>query len=178
MDTLEIAHKAKPQQIYAIANKAGIPIDELEVYGNFKAKVSLKALDRRASRPNGKLICVTGMTPTKEGDGKTCTSVGLTQALGLLKKNVILCLREPSLAPIFGYKGGAAGGGYAQVLPMEDINLHSTGDIHAIEIAHNLLAAVLDSPLAVNGAVNMTRAFVMLDRLACAGAPGPLMATN
>lgn len=145
LSSLEIAAKAKPQQIHAIAHKAGIRAEELEAYGRSKAKVSLKVLERLSNRPNGKLICVSGMTPTREGDGKTCTSIGLTQALGLLKKKVILCLREPSLAPIFGYKGGAAGGGYAQVVPMEDINLHFTGDIHAIEIAHNLLAAVLEN---------------------------------
>ena len=132
LSTLEIAKKAKPEQIHAIAAKAGIHADEIEFYGQYKAKVSLKVLDRLHGRPQGKLICVTGMTPTKEGDGKTCTSIGLTQALGFLKKKVILCLREPSLAPIFGYKGGATGGGYAQVIPMEDINLHFTGDIHAI----------------------------------------------
>jgi len=143
--TLDIARRAKPLQIFAVANKAGIRLDELEVFGNYKAKVSLAALERRATRPSGKLICVTGMTPTKEGDGKTTTSVGLTQALGVLKKSVMLCLREPSLAPIFGFKGGATGGGYSQVVPMEDINLHFTGDIHAIERAHNLLASVLDN---------------------------------
>src|SRR4051812_44597122 len=97
--TLEIARKAKPHQIFAVANQIGIRVDELETYGNYKAKVSLKALERRAGKPNGKLICVSGMTPTKEGDGKTCTAIGLTQALGFLKKKVILCLREPSLAP-------------------------------------------------------------------------------
>ncbi|MBI4433106.1 MAG: formate--tetrahydrofolate ligase [Candidatus Omnitrophica bacterium] len=143
--TLEIATRAKPRQIFDIATKAGIRLDEVEAYGNFKAKVSLRVLERLSARPNGKLICVTGMTPTREGDGKTCTSVGLTQALGILKKKVFLCLREPSLAPIFGFKGGATGGGYSQVVPMEDINLHFTGDIHAIEIAHNLLAAVLEN---------------------------------
>ncbi len=145
LSSLEIARKAKPEHVHALANKAGIHVDEIEVYGNTKAKVSLKVLERLHARPYGKLICVTGMTPTREGDGKTCTSVGLTQALGVLKKKVMLCLREPSLAPIFGFKGGATGGGYAQVLPMEDINLHFTGDIHAIEIAHNLLAAVLEN---------------------------------
>ena len=153
--TLEIARKAKPHQIYAIANKAGIRLDELEVFGNYKAKVSLTALERRATRPNGKLICVTGMTPTKEGDGKTCTSIGLTQALGLLKKNAMLCLRQPSLAPIFGYKGGATGGGYSQVVPMEEINLHFTGDIHAIETAHNLLAAVLENHIHYGNALKV-----------------------
>jgi formate--tetrahydrofolate ligase len=155
LSTLEIAAKAKPLQIFEVATKAGIRLEEVEAYGNFKAKVSLKVLDRLASRPNGKLICVTGMTPTKEGDGKTCTSVGLTQALGVLKKKAMLCLREPSLAPIFGFKGGASGGGYSQVLPMEDINLHFTGDIHAIEIAHNLLAAALDNHIYHKNSLNI-----------------------
>jgi formate--tetrahydrofolate ligase len=153
--TLEIAHKAKPHQIYAVANQIGIRIDELETYGNYKAKVSLLAYERRSIRPNGKLICVTGMTPTKEGDGKTCTSIGLTQALGFLKKKVMLCLREPSLAPIFGFKGGATGGGFAQVVPMEDINLHFTGDIHAIEIAHNLLAAIIENHIHYGNQLNI-----------------------
>lgn len=155
LPTLEIAKKAKPHQIHVIANKAGIHVDEIEAYGSYKAKVSLRVLERLAARPNGKLICVTGMTPTKEGDGKTCTSIGLTQALGLLKKKVMLCLREPSLAPIFGFKGGATGGGYSQVVPMEDINLHFTGDIHAIEIAHNLLAAVLENHLHSGNALDV-----------------------
>lgn len=143
--TLEIALRAKPHHIHAVAAEAGIRADEIEVFGSYKAKVSLNVLERLKARPGGKLICVTGMTPTKEGDGKTCTSIGLTQALGRLKKKVVLCLRQPSLSPIFGFKGGATGGGYSQALPMEDINLHFTGDIHAIEIAHNLLAAVLES---------------------------------
>jgi formate--tetrahydrofolate ligase len=155
LSTLEIAKRAKPQQIHVIANKAGIHIDEIEAFGNYKAKVSLKVLDRLYNRPSGKLICVTGMTPTKEGDGKTCTSVGLTEALGLLKKKVMLCLREPSLGPMFGYKGGASGGGFAQVLPMEDINLHFTGDIHSIEIAHNLLAAALDNHIHYGNALDI-----------------------
>lgn len=145
MSSLDIARKAKPSHIHSLANSAGIRLDEIELYGNYKAKVSLGVLERLWNRPNGKLICVSGMTPTREGDGKTCTSIGLTQALGVLKKKVFLCLREPSLSPIFGFKGGATGGGYSQILPMEDINLHFTGDIHAVEIAHNLLAAVLDN---------------------------------
>ncbi len=153
--TLDIAYKAKPHQIFDIAVKAGLRLEEIEMYGNYKAKVSLNVLERLWARPTGKLICITGMTPTKEGDGKTCTSVGLTQALGFLKKKVMLCLREPSLAPIFGFKGGASGGGYSQVLPMEDINLHFTGDIHAIEIAHNLLAAVLENHIHHGNALNI-----------------------
>ena len=153
--SLEIAAKAKPLQIFEVATKAGIRLEEIEVHGHYKAKVSLSVLERLSSKPNGKLICITGMTPTKEGDGKTCTSVGLTQALGLLKKKTILCLREPSLAPIFGYKGGATGGGHSQVLPMEDINLHFMGDIHAIEIAHNLLAAVIENHIHYGNALHI-----------------------
>ena len=145
--TLEIALRAKPHHIHAVATAAGIHADEIEAFGSHKAKVSLQILERLHNRPSGKLICVSGMTPTKEGDGKTCTSIALTQAMGLLKKKVMLCLREPSLAPIFGFKGGGTGGGYAQVLPMEDINLHFTGDIHAIQAAHNLLAAVMENHL-------------------------------
>ena len=157
LSTLEIARKAKPHQIHAIANSAGIKADEIEPYGSYKAKVSLKALERLSSRPNGKLICVTSMTPTKEGDGKTTTCIGLTQALGLLKKKVFLCLREPSLSPIFGNKGGATGSGYSQVLPQEDINLHFTGDSHAIGIAHNLLSAVVENHIHHGNALKIDR---------------------
>jgi len=153
--TLEIALRAKPHTIHAVATQAGIHADEIEAYGTYKAKVSLKLLERLHGRPSGKLICVTGMTPTKEGDGKTCTSISLTQALGVLKKKVMLCLREPSLAPIFGYKGGATGGGYAQVLPMEDINLHFTGDFHALGVAHNLLAAAMENHLHFGNALGI-----------------------
>lgn len=155
--SLEIAYKAKPIQIHEIANSIGIRVEEIEAFGNYKAKVSLKVLERFAGRPFGKLICVTGMTPTKEGDGKTCTSVALTQALGFLKKKVMLCLREPSLAPIFGFKGGATGGGYAQVVPMEDINLHFTSDFHAIQIAHNLLTAVLENHVHYNNPLRINK---------------------
>lgn len=120
-------------------------LEELELYGQYKAKVSLKSLERIQSRPYGRLILVTAMTPTKAGEGKTSTAIGLTQALGRLRKRVILTLREPSIGPIFGVKGGACGSGYAQILPMADINLHFTGDIHAIGTAHNLLAAMVDN---------------------------------
>ncbi len=145
LSTQEIARRAKPHQIHAIANSAGIKADEVEPYGAYKAKISLKVLERLSNRPNGKLICVTGMTPTHEGDGKTTTSIGLAQAFGLLKKKVFLCLRQPSLAPIFGKKGGATGSGYSQVVPYEDINIHFTGDFHAVESAHNLLAAAIEN---------------------------------
>jgi formate--tetrahydrofolate ligase len=142
---IEIAQGAKLRQIPEIARVAGIRLDELELYGNYKAKIKLEIFRRLSNRPNGKLINVTAITPTKAGEGKTCTAIGLTQALGKLKKNVILCLREPSLGPVFGIKGGATGAGFSQILPMEDINLHFTGDIHAVGTAHNLLAAMLDN---------------------------------
>ncbi len=146
--TVEIARLTHPKQILEVATKAGIRGDELELYGNYKAKVSLGVLERLKERRNGKLILVSTITPTRSGEGKTCVSIGLTQALGHLKKRVFLCLREPSLGPAFGLKGGGCGGGYSQVIPMEDINLHFTGDIHAITAAHNLLAATIDNHLA------------------------------
>jgi formate--tetrahydrofolate ligase len=164
MKSLEIAQKAKPIQIFEMAHRAGLRLEEIESFGNYKAKVSLSVLQRFAARPFGKLICVTGMTPTKEGDGKTSTSIGLTQALGLMKKKVMLCLREPSLAPIFGFKGGATGGGYSQVLPMADINLHFTGDIHAVEIAHNLLAAVVENHMHHGNALGIDKDHILWRR--------------
>ncbi|OGX35691.1 MAG: formate--tetrahydrofolate ligase [Omnitrophica WOR_2 bacterium RIFCSPLOWO2_12_FULL_51_24] len=153
--TSEIAKLTHPKQIVGVATKAGLNADELELYGNFKAKVTLAVLQRLKQRPDGKLILVTAMTPTKHGEGKTCVSIGLTQALGRLKKRVFLCLREPSLGPALGLKGGGCGGGYAQVLPMEDINLHFTGDIHAITAAHNLLSAIIDNHLAKGNALKL-----------------------
>lgn len=142
---IEIVQKVKPRPIIEIAHKIGLKDNEYELYGNFKAKISLDVFKRVKGRKDGRLIFVTAITPTPAGEGKTCTAIGLTQAFGKLGKNVILCLREPSLGPVFGIKGGAAGGGYAQVLPMEDVNLHFTGDIHAVGVAHNLLAAVIDN---------------------------------
>ena len=126
---------------------AGLEPDEIEPYGRYKAKVALSVLDRLKDRPDGKLVCVTGMTPTKAGEGKTTTLVGLTQGLGVIGKNPVACLREASLGPVFGIKGGAAGGGLTQVVPMEDLNLHFTGDIHAIGAANNLLAAMIDASI-------------------------------
>lgn len=142
---IEIAQSAKMYPITEIAGFAGIDEDYMEQYGKYKAKVDLKFYEKVKSRPSGKLIYVTAITPTPAGEGKTTTAVGLTQALGKLNKKVMLCLREPSLGPTFGVKGGAAGGGYSQVVPMEDINLHFTGDIHAVGAAHNLLAAMLEN---------------------------------
>src|SRR4051812_21850643 len=145
--SLEIAQAATLRPITEIADGVGLTEDEVELYRRYKAKVDLSVLERLAGKPNGKLIGVTAITPTKAGEGKTTTSVGLTQGLGHIGKNVVLCLREASLGPVFGIKGGAAGGGYAQVVPMEDLNLHFTGDIHAIGAANNLLAAMLEAHL-------------------------------
>jgi len=143
---IEIAQAAKLQRIAQVAkDKLGIPDAELEPYGHYKAKVSLKYLDGLKPRPDAKLILVTAMTPTPAGEGKTTTTVGLGDALNHIGKKAIICLREPSLGPVFGVKGGAAGGGHAQVVPMEDINLHFTGDFGAIQLANNLLAAMLDN---------------------------------
>ena len=144
---VEIAQQAIPAHIRDIAAKLDLQESELIYYGNDKAKVSLGALASRAAAPDGKLILVTAITPTPAGEGKTTTSVGLADALQRLGKRTCLALREPSLGPCFGVKGGAAGGGYAQVIPMADINLHFTGDFHAITTAHNLLAALLDNSL-------------------------------
>jgi formate--tetrahydrofolate ligase len=144
---LEIAQAHRLEPIADVAARYGLKPDEYDLYGRYKAKVDLKTIDRLADRPNGKLVCVTAITPTKAGEGKTTTAVSLTQALGTIGKQPALCLREPSLGPVFGIKGGAAGGGYAQVVPMEDLNLHFTGDIHAIGAANNLLAAALDAHL-------------------------------
>ncbi len=142
---IEIAREASPQPIGDIGAKLGIPSDALSPYGHTKAKISPKYIDSLADKPDGKLILVTAVTPTPAGEGKTTTSVGLTDGLCRIGKKAMVCLREPSLGPCFGMKGGAAGGGYAQVIPMEDINLHFTGDFHAIGAANNLLAALLDN---------------------------------
>ena len=142
---IEIARQAQMQPIEQIAAKLGIDKDDLEHFGPTKAKISLDLCDRLEDRQPGKLILVTAITPTPAGEGKTTTSIGLTDALNRLGKKSSVCLREPSMGPCFGMKGGAAGGGYSQVVPMEDINLHFTGDIHAIELAHNLLAAMMDN---------------------------------
>jgi formate--tetrahydrofolate ligase len=142
---IEIARAAKMQPIVQVAQKIGIPEDSVINYGKYKAKVSLDFIDSLKNKSDGKLILVTAMTPTPAGEGKTTTTVGLGDALNAIGKKAIICLREPSLGPCFGMKGGAAGGGFAQVVPMEDINLHFTGDFHAIGAAHNLLSAMLDN---------------------------------
>jgi formate--tetrahydrofolate ligase len=145
--SLEIAQDADLRPIAEIAEEMGLEPHEYDLYGTYKAKVDLSVVDRLSARPDGKLVCVTAITPTKAGEGKTTTSVSLTQGLGHIGRKVALCLREASLGPVFGIKGGAAGGGYAQVVPMEDMNLHFTGDIHAIGAANNLLAAMLEAHL-------------------------------
>lgn len=144
---IEIAQATKMEPIVKVAAKLGLTEDDLELYGKYKTKVSLELWNKIKDRKNGKLILVTAITPTPAGEGKTTTSVGLAQAMALLDKKVCLALREPSLGPVFGIKGGAAGGGYSQVVPMEDINVHFTGDFHAITSAHNLLSAMLDNSL-------------------------------
>lgn len=144
---VEIAQAAKMSPIAEVAKELMIPAEELELYGNYKAKVSLATWERIKDRPNGKLILVSAINPTPAGEGKTTTTVGLGDSLRRKGKKVVIALREPSLGPCFGVKGGAAGGGYAQVVPMEDINLHFTGDFHAITTAHNLLAAIIDNHL-------------------------------
>ena len=147
LSDIEIAQRSKLKPIRDIAQDLGIPERYLLPYGHYKAKVDVNYMKDLKERPDGKLVLVTATTPTPAGEGKTTTTVGLTQALVKLGKKAMLCLREPSLGPCFGVKGGAAGGGYSQVLPMEEINLHFTGDIHAVETAHNLLAALLDNHL-------------------------------
>ena len=143
---IEISQAATKRPIMDIAKeKLGIAPENLEPYGHYKAKVSMDYIKSLQGKPNGKLILVSAITPTPAGEGKTTTTVGLTDALNYIGKKAMLCLREPSLGPCFGVKGGAAGGGYAQVVPMEDINLHFTGDFHAITSAHNLLSALIDN---------------------------------
>jgi len=142
---IEIAQKAKIKPIGEIAKKLGIPSEAISPYGHYKAKVSLEYIDTLKNKPDGKLILVTAISPTPAGEGKTTTTVGLGDALNHIGKKAVICLREPSLGPVFGMKGGAAGGGYAQVVPMEDINLHFTGDFGAIQLANNLLAAMIDN---------------------------------
>ncbi len=144
---IQISQEAELRRIRDVAENYGIQEDELELYGKYKAKLSRELWDRVKDRPNGKLVLVTAINPTPAGEGKTTTSVGLCDALNLLGKKAVVALREPSLGPCFGVKGGAAGGGYAQVIPMEDLNLHFTGDFHAITSANNLLSAMLDNHL-------------------------------
>ena len=155
LSDIEIAQAAKMQRIIKVAEKLGIPEDQLIPYGHYKAKISLDYVDSLAKKKDGKLILVTAISPTPAGEGKTTTTVGLGDALNKIGKKAVICLREPSLGPVFGMKGGAAGGGYAQVVPMEDINLHFTGDFNAIGLANNLLAAAIDNHIHHGNALNI-----------------------
>jgi formyltetrahydrofolate synthetase len=169
--SLEIAQEATLLPIEEVAERVGLEPDEVDPYGRHMGKVRLSAFEARRDEPDGKLVCVSGITPTRAGEGKTTTAVSLTQGLGAIDKTPVLCLREPSLGPVFGIKGGAAGGGLAQVVPMEELNLHFTGDIHAVGAANNLLAALLDAsilhgnPLKIDALrVSWRRAVDMNDR--------------
>src|ERR1700722_9287165 len=153
--SLEIAQDAELRPITAIAEQIGLGQEEVHQYGRYKGKVDLSVLERLRDKPDGKLIDVTGMTPTKAGEGKSTTSVSLTQGLGRIGRNSCYCTREPSVGPVFGMKGGAAGAGYAQVVPMEDLNLHLNGDLHAITAANNMLAAVIDAHILQGNALGL-----------------------
>src|SRR5574341_987140 len=144
---LEIAQTAEIKPIAEIAQSMGLSDDDIDLYGKFKAKVSLDVLKKFSDKPNGNYVVVTAITPTPLGEGKTTTAVGLGMALNRVGQHTAICLRQPSLGPVFGIKGGATGGRYSQVIPMEDINLHLTGDTHAVALAHNLLAAFIDNSL-------------------------------
>jgi len=162
---LSIAQAAVLQPITEIARACGLTTDDLEPYGRFKAKVHLDVYDRFASRPNGRYIDVTAISPTPLGEGKTTTTIGLSQALQYIGRSVFTCIRQPSMGPTFGIKGGAAGGGYAQVVPMEDFNLHLTGDIHAVAAANNLLCAAIDSHLFHGNALGIDSSTIMPRRV-------------
>jgi formate--tetrahydrofolate ligase len=162
---IEIAQAAEMKDIREIAGSIGLDEKYLELYGNYKAKVSLDVLEDFKDRPNGKYIDVTAITPTPLGEGKTVNTIGLSMALNKVGKKTITCIRQPSLGPVFGIKGGAAGGGYSQVLPMEDFNLHLTGDIHAVSIAHNLLAAFLDTHIMKGNELNIDPFSITLNRV-------------
>ncbi|MEK7376150.1 MAG: formate--tetrahydrofolate ligase, partial [Candidatus Margulisiibacteriota bacterium] len=152
---IEIAQKTKLKKIEEIASLAGLKEEELELYGTYKAKIKLSALEKRKNKKDGKLILVTAVTPTPYGEGKTTVTIGLAQALRKSRKKSFVCIREPSLGPTLGLKGGAAGGGYSQVVPMEDINLHFTGDMHMVSAAHNLLAALIDNHIFHGNSLNI-----------------------
>ena len=162
---IEIARSVKLQNIFDIAEKAGLQDDEIIPWGNYKAKISLKVLERIKNNKNGKLVLVTTINPTPEGEGKTTITIGLAQALSRLGKKTMLGIREPSLGPMMGLKGGATGGGYSQVLPMEDINLHFTGDMHAITSAHNLLASLLDNHIHHGDAFHIDPRYIVWPRV-------------
>ncbi len=162
---IEIAQAAKMKHISEIADSVGLDQKYLELYGNYKAKVELSVLDALKGRPNGKYIDVTAITPTPLGEGKTVTTIGLSMALNRIGKQTVTCIRQPSLGPVFGIKGGAAGGGNSQVLPMEDFNLHLTGDIHAVGVAHNLLAAFLDTHIMKGNELEIDPFSISLNRV-------------
>lgn len=162
---VQIAQEAQMKPIVEVASQLDISDDELELYGKYKAKISPDVLERLKDRPNGKLVLVTAINPTPAGEGKTTTNVGLSMALNKLGKKTITTLREPSLGPCFGIKGGAAGGGYSQVVPMDDINLHFTGDFHAITSAHNLLAAMLDNHIHQGNALDIVTKKIVWKRV-------------
>lgn len=162
---IEIAQEAVKKPIVEIAESIGLTQDDLELYGKYKAKISMETVKRLRNEKDGKLILVTAISPTPAGEGKTTTSVGLADGLAKIGKKVMVCLREPSLGPSFGVKGGAAGGGYAQVVPMDDINLHFTGDLHAITYAHNLLAAIIDNSLQQGNPLNIDPRTIVFRRV-------------
>ncbi|MBQ5398455.1 MAG: formate--tetrahydrofolate ligase [Ruminococcus sp.] len=164
LSDIEIAQQAKLLPVYQIAEKLNIREEELEPYGRYKAKLSDSLMERLKDKPDGKLILVTAINPTPAGEGKTTTTAGLGQAMAKIGKNAIIALREPSLGPVFGIKGGAAGGGYAQVLPMEDINLHFTGDMHAITAANNLCCAMLDNHIQQGNALGIDPRRILIKR--------------
>ena len=164
LSDIEIAQQAKMLKISRIAENLGISEEDIEPYGHYKAKLSESLFIKTANDPDGKLILVTAVNPTPAGEGKTTVSVGLAEAMAKIGKNAVLALREPSLGPVFGIKGGAAGGGYAQVVPMEDINLHFTGDMHAITAANNLLCALLDNHMQQGNALGIDQRRIMIDR--------------
>lgn len=161
---IEIAQSCKMKKIYEIAENLGISEDDIEPYGHYKAKLSESLFKKLSNKPDGKLILVTAINPTPAGEGKTTISVGLAEAMHVIGKNAVLALREPSLGPVFGIKGGAAGGGYAQVVPMEDINLHFTGDMHAITAANNLLCALVDNHIQQGNALGIDQRRIMFKR--------------
>ena len=163
--SLEIAQEAPLRPVAEIAAEMGLLPDEVELYGSYKAKIRLEVLDRLAARADGKEVVVTAITPTPLGEGKTTTTIGLAQGLNRIGLKAAVAIRQPSLGPVFGIKGGGAGGGYSQVLPMEDINLHFTGDIHAIAAAHDLGAAFLDNHLVRGNALGIDRATIRWPRV-------------
>ena len=164
LSDIEIAQAAKMKRIGEIASKLGISEEDYEPYGHYKAKLSESLYTKTKDKPDGKLILVTAINPTPAGEGKTTISVGLEESMSKIGKKAILALREPSLGPVFGIKGGAAGGGYAQVVPMEDINLHFTGDMHAITAANNLLCAIADNSMHQGNPLNIDQRRILFKR--------------